>query len=253
MNYGISLDIDFLLNNLWAFDLEIINIENPMYPGYLSDYEKYQKFFKFKDLAKNYKGKFVVDAPYIDLNPGSPEPLNQEITYKRTMQCIEFAKKINAKHIIFLSTFLSNIKIDFYEKGWISNSIKFWDKILNQIDYDIEISLCNTFEEFPDYLLEISQNLNKKLNISFDIGHFLVYGNISLKEWYNKIKDYLSFVILHSNDGEKDLHLSIREGNLLKSDFREIKQDIMNSNTQIILKYFDKTNYKKDLPIIKSF
>ena len=119
MNYGISLDIDFLLNNLWAFDLEIINIENPMYPGYLSDYEKYQKFFKFKDLAKNYKGKFVVDAPYIDLNPGSPEPLNQEITYKRTMQCIEFAKKINAKHIIFLSTFLSNIKIFMKKDGLV--------------------------------------------------------------------------------------------------------------------------------------
>lgn len=47
-----------------------INVENPLYPGYLD--QDYRDDLQY--LQQECKQRLVLDGPYIDLNLGSPEP-----------------------------------------------------------------------------------------------------------------------------------------------------------------------------------
>src|SRR5690554_3139448 len=93
---------------------------------------------------------------------------------EKVIESIEFAKRIKAEEVIFLSTFIPFINVDFYEEGWLGASKKFWEEVLNN-NNNIKISLCNTFESDPEYLINIIEHVNKdNFGLAFDIGHALV-------------------------------------------------------------------------------
>lgn len=245
MRLGIGCSIEEFVQSPEYQSLTVINIENPLYPGYLDTYSKIdiERMNRFRNK------KFIVDGAYIDLNPGTPEPIIRQITKKKVMESILFAEEIGAQEIIFLSTFLPMIKVEFYEKGWLETSKEFWKEIISE-GINIRISLCNTFEYTPKYLLQIVKEVNdKNFGMAFDIGHAVLWGKISLEQWYEEIKDYLSTIYIHSNDGEGDLHFSIWEGKLQEPDlgFNTFIDRIKGNDYNLILKYFNKENILKDL------
>ncbi|SET52292.1 Xylose isomerase-like TIM barrel [Natronincola peptidivorans] len=219
-------------------EFTVINIENPLYTGYLEKHS--DEDIAFINELTGYK--YIVDGAYIDLNPGTSEPKIRQITMEKIIESIEFAKKIKAEEVIFLSNFIPFINVDFYEKGWLEASKRFWEEILKK-NNDIKISLCNTFEFNPEYLIDIVEHVNKdNFGLAFDIGHALLWGKISILAWYKKIEKHLDTIYLHSNDGKGDLHISFRNGILAekKYEFEEILKLAKKRNNNLILKYFDK-------------
>src|SRR5690554_2934373 len=167
---------------------------------------------------------------------------------EKVIESIEFAKRIKAEEVIFLSTFIPFINVDFYEEGWLEASKKFWEEVLNN-NNNIKISLCNTFESDPEYLINIVEHVNKdNFGLAFDIGHALLWGEMSILSWYKKIDKYLDTIYLHSNDGKGDLHISFRSGILVERnyEFQEILKYAKKINNNLILKYFDKSQIISD-------
>ena len=106
---GIGFNINDIADNVLS-EIDIINIENPLYPNYLNgDYSTDIERF----LEKNYSKTIITDGSYIDLNPGTPEKSINEIVKIKVQQSIEFAISIGSDEIIFLSTFLPMIRVDF--------------------------------------------------------------------------------------------------------------------------------------------
>ncbi|ACL70149.1 sugar phosphate isomerase/epimerase family protein [Halothermothrix orenii] len=244
MEIGIGCSLEELNNNKDFAKFKVINIENPLYPGYLEKATEKD----IKSINKMTKYRYIVDGAYIDLNPGTSEPKIKDITMQKVIESINFAQEIGAEEVIFLSTFLPFIKVDFYEKGWIEASKKFWEEVLNKYK-DIRISLCNTFEFNPDYLIEIVDYVDKgNFGLAFDIGHAILWGQESLVSWFDKIKRYIKTIYLHSNDGEGDLHLSFRQGKLQEKEikFEELLQQLKGEKYNLILKYFDKSSVIAD-------
>jgi len=244
---GIGFDINNIADDVLQ-EIDIVNIENPLYPNYLSgNYIGDTNRFKAKSIAK----KIIVDGPYIDLNPGTPDIEIRKVVERKVLQSIDFALSIGSDEIIFLSTFLPMIQVDFYDNAHVSNSINFWRNIISKTE-GIKISLCNIFEYDPSVLLKIVEGVNCiNFGLAFDVGHAYAYAKTTLKDFFTKIESFCSSVYLHGNNGTYDEHLNIFEGDLLKSDqFQDIIPLIRDKN--IILKPFDKSMIIKNVEILKS-
>lgn len=246
MKLGVGFDIHHIDQSLLK-DITILNIENPLYPGFLEQVNTTED----ENISEyNFEGSIIVDGPYIDLNPATPEPAIRKIVKKKVLDAIYYAKLLQAEEIIFLSTFLPMIKVDFYDRGWVDGSVDFWTEITHS-EKDIRISLCNIFEENPDYLIEIAEKVGvDNFGLAFDLGHALAYSEIAIDKWYKKVDKYIHTVYVHSNHGDGDLHLNINEGILLKDEgFNKIKNEMTNKN--LIIKLFDKTKLIDNITILK--
>ncbi len=244
---GIGFDINNIVKDVLQ-EVEIINIENPLYTNYLNGnyYDDIKNF-----LEQDFKKKIITDGAYIDLNPAVAEIDILEVVKKKIWQSIDFAKSVNSEEIIFLSTFLPMIQVEFYNMAYVNNSIEFWKEVMDKTQ-GIRVSICNTFEYNPDLLIRIVEGVNcKDFGLAFDIGHAFAYGEITLKEFYSKVEPFCKTLYIHSNNKKGDEHLNLFEGKLLKSrDFQEIISVIGSKN--ILLKPFDKSRLNENLDILKS-
>ncbi|MBM4432034.1 MAG: hypothetical protein FJ026_17050, partial [Chloroflexi bacterium] len=160
------------------FRLPVIELEDCLHPGFLDHF--YAELPAIRDSLAGYQGELVVSGPFIDLNPGSPERLNVAITRTRFEQAYEFARALGAVEIVFLSSFLPIITLSSYEEDWISRSIVFWQAYVTAAP-DLVISLGNTFEYSPDYLVRIAREVNhSRFRLTTDLGHCLVYSRITM-------------------------------------------------------------------------
>ena len=218
------------------FKLPLIELEDCLAPGFLDHFQ--QEIPRIQDQLEEYPGEIMISGPYIDLNPGSSERLNIEITTKRFHQAYEFAKAIHATEIVFLSSFIPIINLPaLYEEDWIAKSIVFWRAYIESLDGDMTISLGNTFEFFPDYLVRIASEVDHpQFKLALDLGHCLVYSKISMNDWIEKVKRFCSTVYVHSNDGQVDTHNEPFTGLLKDTDHVKLLAANLSSDTKYLAK-----------------
>jgi len=225
----------------------VINIENLLHPGYLDG--NLQDDLEY--LRQVCRQRLVLDGPYIDLNLGSPEPKARQLGMEKARQAIDFARQSQAETVVFLSTFLPFIGLNFYERGWIEESIRSWSVILQDAP-PVQVALCNTFEYHPDNLMEIVDRVDHpRLELAFDVGHCLVWGKLDVVDWYRQIRDRCRIVYLHSNNGQADEHRSIRSGSVAEKNILPSLGKELRSDSLVILKYFDLDGIEADVAEVK--
>jgi sugar phosphate isomerase/epimerase len=233
----------------------VINVENPLYPGYLD-----QDHSADLEYLRACGQRLILDGPYIDLNLGSPEPQARRLALQKAHEAISFAEQCGAEALVFQSTFLPFIGLEFYERGWVEESMRSWQSLMRSTaavpvagDLGVRIALCNTFEFHPEHLLEIVEAVNDpQLELAFDVGHCLVWGRLPVLEWYRRIRERCRVVYLHSNSGRADEHRSIREGVLAERRILEALRPELRDDTVLILKYYDKTGIAADIEAVAS-
>jgi sugar phosphate isomerase/epimerase len=226
-----------------------INVEDPLHPGYLDQDTRADLAY----LASEPRQRLVLDGPYIDLNLGSPEPKARQLAKGKAREALAFAEACSAETVVFLSTFLPFIGLDFYERGWIEESLRSWREILAGAPARVRIALCNTFEYNPENLIELVETLDHPgLELAFDVGHCLVWGRLPVVEWYRRIRDRCRIVYLHSNDGQADQHRSIRTGVLAEQNVLPALVDELRSDSLVILKYFEREGVEADIRYLES-
>ena len=224
-----------------------INIENPLHPGYLDG--NLQVDLEY--LRQVCPQRLVFDGPYIDLNLGSPEPKARQLAMEKARQAIDLARQCQAETVVFLSTFLPFIGLDFYERGWIEESIRSWSIILQDAP-PVQIALCNTFEYHPANLVEIVDRVDHpRLELAFDVGHCLVWGKLDVVEWYRQVRERCRIVYLHSNNGQADEHRSIRSGLVAEKNILPALANELRSDSLVILKYFNLDGIEADVGEVK--
>ena len=199
------------------FRLPVIELEDCLHPGFLDHLR--EELPSVRESLSGFEGQIVVSGPFIDLNMGSPERLNVDITQIRFEQAYEFAHALGAVEIVFLSSFLPIINLSSYEEDWIARSIAFWKSYVAAAS-DMVISLGNTFEYFPDYLLRIAQAVDQpNFRLTTDLGHCLVHSRVTMEEWARRVQEDNSTVYIHSNNGLVDSHDEPSTGLLGEKDY----------------------------------
>ena len=197
-----ELDVD-LFNRL-NIGVEIQDFTEPN----LSLGERRKIIDTYKIALENFKGIKSLHGPFLDLKPSSPDLLIREISYKRYLDTINIATELNLDYIIFHSQINPYLHEPFISDLNNKQAREFWGKILSETRFKGIILIENIFEETPKMLkeyMDIVDSPNIKINL--DIGHAKV-GKVPLEEWISSLKDSISYMHIHSNNGLYDQHLS---------------------------------------------
>jgi len=162
----------------------------------------------------------TLHAPFFDLNPGAIEPLVFEATAIRYRQALAAASRLGAHTVVFHPGY------EYWKYGgqdhlWLEASLQFWPAMIELADtFDLTLALENIFETHPGTLLELLDRLDSpRLGHCFDIGHWRLFSNTALAEWFATLGHHLLHLHLHDNTGEGDEHRPIGEGDI---DFDEL-------------------------------
>jgi len=152
-------------------------------------------------------------APFIDLSPGGLDPRVIEVTRYRFSQVMDLAEKVHPSQVLFHPGF-DNWRFAFREELWIENSLKIWSELLDRAARSrTRILLENVFDPTPDHLRKLRDRLGGGLGFCLDTGHLNLFSEVALVQWLDVFGDELLELHLHDNDGCRDLHLPVGEGN----------------------------------------
>ncbi len=155
----------------------------------------------------------TVHGPYHDLNPGALEPLVHRVTRQRFIQTLAAAATLRASLVVFHPGF-DPWKYGGQDDLWVKRNLEFWPPLLEQAaEAGCPMALENIFEEAPITLRELLTRLDSPwLGHCFDVGHWNLFGRVSLAEWISALGPRLFHLHLHDNWGSRDEHLPVGEG-----------------------------------------
>lgn len=213
-----------------------LGVEIQSFPQHILDEDYRAILKKCREKLQELNCIISLHGASFDLNPGSTDKKVLELTRFRYMQCVEIAKDIGAKYVIFHSQLNPLISVPRIRKLKLDNQINFWNSFLEEIkDLDITILLENEYDDSYEELLYMLKTVNSsKLKMCLDTGHVLAYSRMQLEEWVEAFKDYIEYVHLHFNDGSFDSHSEPNEDQLILFKYILKKNDI---NPIISLEY----------------
>lgn len=154
-------------------------------------------------------------APFLDLNPGALDPLVREVTEKRVAETFLAAEHFNPRAIVFHPGY-DDLRYGGSRLDWLKHSIDFWGKFVPKAEtIGCTIAMENIFEKEPSTLLALLEAIDSpRFRHCFDVGHWHMFSNCSLEEWFSQLGGFIAECHLHDNGGTADEHLPPGEGNI---------------------------------------
>ena len=158
----------------------------------------------------------VLHAPFNELFPCAIDKKARALAADRYRQAIELAKRYGSPKVIIHGGYNPWI---YFPVWYVEQSILFWKEFLKE-DPGVEIVLENVLETEPQWLLDIAKGVDDpRLKLCLDIGHVNAYSKIPLVDWLESWAPYLSHFHIHNNDGSRDQHNALNDGNIPMKDF----------------------------------
>lgn len=153
----------------------------------------------------------VFHAPFNELFPCAIDPKASALAASRYRQAIQLAKSYGAAKVVIHGGFSPYL---YYPVWYQSQSILFWKEFFQE-DPGIQVVLENVLEEDPVMMLEIVKTVDHpNFRLCLDVGHVNAYSPIALRDWVEAWAPFLSHFHLHNNDGSRDAHMGLTEGNI---------------------------------------
>ena len=158
----------------------------------------------------------VLHVPFNELFPCAIDKKARALAADRYRQAIELAKRYGSTKVIIHGGYNPWI---YYPVWYVEQSILFWKEFLKE-DSGVEIVLENVLETEPQWLLDIAKGVDDpRLKLCLDIGHVNAYSKIPLMDWLESWTPYLSHFHVHNNDGSRDQHNGLNDGNIPMKEF----------------------------------
>ena len=165
----------------------------------------------YRKVLKNFKGIKSLHGPFLDLKPASPDLQIRRVSYERYLKTLNIADELEIDYIIFHSQINPYLNEPYLSNLNNRQSRDFWFQILRETNFQGIILIENVFEEAPDMLKGYMETINMdNIRVNLDIGHAKL-GKVPLEEWISQLKDYISYIHIHSNDGLYDRHLELTD------------------------------------------
>jgi sugar phosphate isomerase/epimerase len=157
--------------------------------------------------------KCTIHAPFMDLNPGSPEPLIRQATVKRFAQVMDAAEILKPVSMVFHPGY------DRWRQGdsqdeWLGHCIETFTPVIERAKkIGCTIAVENIFEDEPSTLKGLLDAFDSPVfRHCFDVGHWNLFNRVSMEEWFKVLGSYIAHVHVHDNFGKCDDHLPIGDG-----------------------------------------
>ena len=181
----------------------------------LDNWESNGTLEKLQKIKDAWNPSMSLHSPFFDFKPDSVDSAIRNLWFERTLECFRLAEFINAKTIVFHSTY-NDLQMRTARRPWVERTLEFWREALPQLPECSKIVLENIYERTPELLAEVIAELNHpRVGHCFDFGHYAAWGNgCSLKDWFAYFPGKVFELHLHDNHGDEDSHMAIGEGSL---------------------------------------
>jgi len=157
----------------------------------------------------------TIHGPFMDLNPGSSEPLLREATALRFRQVLDAAAILKPR-VLVLHPGYDKWRYGGNQGGWLGQSLPLWREAVSRAaEIGTVIAVENIFEEEPSTLKALLETFNSAyLRHCFDVGHWNMFKKVGMEEWFAELGPFIAETHIHDNFGIKDDHAPIGEGNI---------------------------------------
>lgn len=166
----------------------------------------------------------TMHAPFSGFNPGSSKKRLQKTAHSMCQKSLQLAEIINAQRIVFHPgiPYQATEKV---QQKWLQNALEFWPDYIEQAaQLGTQICMENIYESSSDIYRQLFAELaSDHFAHCFDIGHWNIFADEQLEDWFENLGRYVTHLHLHDNLGQHDQHLPIGAGNI---DFSALLQQI---------------------------
>jgi len=157
----------------------------------------------------------TVHAPFSDLEPGASDEKIRDATLERFKETIHLTRNFPKKNVVFHHGYREFIHKEIFD-DWFENSLKTWDEVLEAAQkHGFYIVLENIYEKNPDVLCKLMEKFKgAPVGVCFDPGHANIFSDLSPVEWLDALKPHLVEIHLHDNNGDRDAHMGMGNGNI---------------------------------------
>jgi len=169
--------------------------------------------------------KFAVHAPFSDLNIASLNPKIRENSVVQIIDCIRICNDLGIELVTLHPGYKSPLGAYFLDEIKEMNK-----KSLMEIDRaGEEYGVLLALENIPKMWISLCSDAKEmkelvggtNLKICFDVGHAHISGAV---DGFLDLKENFVNIHLHDNNGDKDKHLVLGEGNIgLREILKELK------------------------------
>ncbi|MBN1277013.1 MAG: sugar phosphate isomerase/epimerase [Deltaproteobacteria bacterium] len=165
------------------------------------------------DKINNHGLSVTLHAPFMDLSPGSPDPMIRGVCRNRFEKLLQFITPLRPKSIVFHSGY-DEKRYWHIKEEWMKKSLEFWLEIIESIrDKGTMMMIENVFEHSPYDLKILFEKLrSKETGFCLDTGHQQVFSRTSIEDWVDILGPFIAQLHLHDNNGVRDEHLALGRG-----------------------------------------
>lgn len=157
----------------------------------------------------------TIHAPFMDLNPGSVEPLLREATLHRFNQVLDAAAIVRPVAMVFHPGY-DRWRYGDSQDRWLKHCIDSFQVVLARAEeIGCTIAVENIFEEEPSTLRTLLEAIDSpRLRHCFDVGHWNLFRKVGMEEWFGQLGSFITEAHIHDNHGRRDEHLPLGEGGI---------------------------------------
>lgn len=174
-----------------------------------------EELVSFADALKSGGITCTIHAPFMDLNPGSPEPLIRRATLQRFNQVMDVAEILRPVSMVF-HTGYDKWRQGESQEEWLGHCLETFRPVLERgIQIGTVIAVENIFENEPSTLKGLLDAVDSpSFRHCFDVGHWNLFHKVGMEEWFSVLGSYVTHVHVHDNWGLRDDHMPIGDGNI---------------------------------------
>lgn len=171
-----------------------------------------------KDCAQQLADKNLattLHAPFSGFNPGSAKKRLQKAAHSLCQQSLQLAEVISASRVVFHPgiPYQATEKV---QQKWLQNALGFWPDYIEQAArIGTQICMENIYESSSEVYRQLFAELGSDhFTHCFDIGHWNIFADEPLQQWFETLGRHVTHLHLHDNLGQNDQHLPIGTGNI---------------------------------------
>jgi sugar phosphate isomerase/epimerase len=157
----------------------------------------------------------TVHAPFMDMAPGSPDPMVRAVLRHRLEQIVHVAKELRPETVVCHAGY-EDRRYRHMKDQWLEYSLLLWRWLASRLhELGARLVLENVFERGPEELYDLFDVLYEEgVGFCLDAGHQTAFSSASLQRWLDVLGQFLFQLHLHDNWGDKDDHLAIGAGSV---------------------------------------
>ena len=157
----------------------------------------------------------TIHAPFMDLNPGSFEPLLRQATIHRFQQVLDAAAIVQPE-VIVMHPGYDRWRYGDRQSEWLELALPVWRMVdEHAAKIGCKIAIENIFDEEPSVLKALIEAIDSpRVGHCFDVGHWNLFHSVSMAEWFAELGEQITHVHVHDNHGNHDDHFPIGDGNI---------------------------------------